>query len=454
MVALERDQLLNVVSTAIDSALRKGAEEAEVYAYQGLTRTVGIERGQIMRGSRIADQGIGVRIIINRAVGFAYTNDIENKASVDDTISRSIIAAKASRSDPEWHGLQTKKPFPAVQQLYDPKIKNLESEDLVQIAERMLDSAQKTDKRAYPIEGGAGASCLSEAIANSNGVEGSDRGTVIECSLATLGTDKGEVTPACFEFNLERKFRIDPEWVGSEAAKLAASALGARRIGNKMTSVVFTQTALHDLLSYTLINSVKADYVQRNQSALRDKVGKKVASENLTVHDDGLLVDGLRTSKFDGEGCPQQKTVVIEEGILRGFIYDSYTAKREGRESTGNAGRSGYISTPRVEATNFHISPGRKSANQLLNEVDDGLLVFSLQGAHSSNPASGEFSVVGVPSWKIEKGKIAYPVKAAMLAGNVFDVIQNVTDLADNERKIGQLVAPWVLVENVKVIGR
>jgi PmbA protein len=112
------------------------------------------------------------------------------------------------------------------------------------------------------------------------------------------------------------------------------------------------------------------------------------------------------------------------------------------------------VSTPNLEATNFHFVPGNKSPETLISEVDDGLLVYYLQGAHSSNPASGEFSVVTTPAWKIEHGEIVYATKGAMLAGNIFQVLKNVATLANNERKIGQLVAPWVRVENVKVIGK
>jgi PmbA protein len=211
---------------------------------------------------------------------------------------------------------------------------------------------------------------------------------------------------------------------------------------------------LQQLLHFTLINAVKADYVQRNQSALKNKIGKKVASENVTVYDDGLLDGGIRTWKFDGEGVPQQRTLVLEKGVLRNFIYDNYTAKKEGKESTGNGARAGYLSTPNVDSTNFHILPGNKSAEGLISEVGEGLLVYSVQGAHSSNPASGEFSVVAAPAWKIEKGEITHAVKGAMLVGNTFQVLTDVSGLGDNERKIGQLVAPWVLVGNVKVIGK
>ena len=112
---------------------------------------------------------------------------------------------------------------------------------------------------------------------------------------------------------------------------------------------------------------------------------------------------------------PHQKTPVIEKGILRNFLYDNYSAKKEGKESTGNASRAGYLSTPSIDTTNFHIMPGNKTSDEMLSEVDDGLIVYYLQGAHSSNPVSGEFSVVATPAWKIKNGKITHCSRGVML---------------------------------------
>jgi len=454
VVVLKQEELLNLAEEAVKFALNNGAAEAEAFTYQDFTTAVSIERGQIAKSSRIIDRGIGIRAILNRAVGFSYTNVLENKAAIEETVRKALSSAKASKPDENWHGLPDKKQAVSVENTYDRRIAELHSEDLVKAASSMLTAAEQTDKRIFPVEGGTGASYLSTAIANSNGITNVDQGTIIECSLATIGQQGSEVTPVCFEFNAERNYAIDPEWVGKEAARLAASALKAERIDTKNMKVIFSQAALQDLLYFTLINAVKADYVQRNQSAFKGKIGENVASEIVTIFDDGLFKGGLRTWKFDGEGVPQQKTLIIEKGVLRSFIYDNYTAKKEGKASTGNAARAGYLSTPRTEATNFHFIPGKRSAEELVSEVDSGLLVYYLQGAHSSNPASGEFSVVATPAWKIEHGEIARATRGVMLAGNIFQVLKNISGLANNERKAGQIVAQWVCVENVKIIGK
>jgi PmbA protein len=454
VAVLEKDQMLHLAENAVKIALKKGAAEAEAYVYEGQATNVGIERGQITKSNRIIDRGVGIRVSVNTAVGFAYTNIIERQNAIEDTILKALSAARASKPDQDWNGFPEKKPYAAAEKTYDRKILELHSENLVDIASSMLDAAVSVNKRVFPIEGGAGAAYIASAIANSKGISAFDRGTIMECSLAVVAKEKTKVTPVCFEFNAERAYDVDPAWVGKEAARLAVSALKTKRIKTETTKLILTQFALQELLYFTLINAVKADNVQRNQSPFKGRIGEKVASENVTIYDDGLFPGGLRSWAFDGEGASHQKTALIEEGFLRGFLYDNYAAKKEGLESTGNASRAGYLSTPSIEATNFNITPGNKTPDELMSEVDDGLLIHYLQGAHSSNPVSGEFSVVATPAWKIRKGEIAHSTRGVMLAGNIFEALKNVSVIADNERKIGQLITPWILVENVKVIGK
>jgi PmbA protein len=455
VAAHNKEMLLGVAEKTVKTALQKGAAEAEAYVYDGKATSVGIERGQINKTSRTIDQGVGVRVQLNKAIGFAYTNQLDDAAAVEAAVDKALAAARASKPDKDWKGLPQRKPYASAPAgTFDPKIIDLRAEDLVNLSSRMLDAVEQGDKRVFAIEGGAGAGFGSNAVANSNGVLAYDEGTMVECSLATLAKEGNTVTPVCFEFNAERNLHVDPEWVGKEAARLAVSSMASKRVETKTYRLLFTQFALQELFYYTLINAVKADSVERSQSPFKDKLGTKVGSDTVTITDDGLMAGGLRTSIFDSEGVPHQKTPIIERGILKNFLYDDYTARKHGKESTGNASRGAYLSTPNIEATNFHVNPGTKSPDQLLSEVEDGLLVSYLQGAHSSNPVSGEFSVVATPAWRIRKGAVEHATRGVMLAGNIFELLKNVSVVGSNERKMGQLVAPWLLVDNVRVIGK
>jgi PmbA protein len=441
---------------AVDLALKIGADEAEAFLSKSSGTSIDIERGQIIRSTLRSDQGLGVRAVYRKAVGFSYTNTLTDN-NIEETATRAFRAARASRPDKNWVNLPSARSYDETRGTYDKRIVDLSSDDLVKLASDMLDAARDYDQRVFAVDGGVATSIFSSVVVNSHGIEASDVGTAIGCSMQTIARDGADVTPGCHEFDAERVYDIDPVAVGVEAARQAVSSLGAKKIGSGVFPVIFTQAAFSSLLYHTVINAVKADYIQRERSAFKNKIGEQVASELVTVTDDGLLDGGLLTGKFDGEGVPCQKTQVIEKGVLKNFLYDNYTANKARTVSTGNATRSGlapYGSTPVLEASNFVFKEGKKRPEELVDEVKDGLIVYGVQGAHSSNPESGEFSVVSTPVWKIENGSVAYAVRDVMLTGVFFDVLKNVSALGNNTRKMGQLVAPWIRVENVRAIGR
>ncbi|MFC1486172.1 TldD/PmbA family protein [Thermoproteota archaeon] len=450
------EELISFGNRAVDFALSRGAQEAEAFLNISSGTSIEVERGQIVRSSKSMDQGLGVRVVYRKAIGFSYANTLIDR-TVEETATRAFRAAKASRPDKNWLKLPIQGGFGEPKNTYDKRIVDVSSDELVEMSVDMLGAIEAYDKRVLAVDGGVAKSIFSTVVVNSHGVEASDVGTAIGCSMETIAWDGTDVTPACYEVDTERVYDIDPVNVGTEAARLAVSALKAQKIGSGMFPVIFTQAAFRSLLYYTVINAVKADFVQRERSAFKAKIGKQVASETVTIYDDGLLEGGLLTRKFDGEGVPCQKTLIIEKGILKNFLYDNYTANKAGVKSTGNASRSGvssYASTPVLAASNFAFKKGNKSPEELIGEVKKGLIVYGVQGAHSSNPESGEFSVVATPVWNIENGNVAHAVRDVMLTGVFFDVLKNVSGLGNNVRKRGQLVAPWIRVENVKAVGR
>ena len=448
--------LLALGLKAVDFAIKMGVEEAEAFLSMYSSTSINIERGQIVRSIKNSDQGLGVRAVYRKAVGFSYTNTLTVN-NVEDAAARAFKAAKASKPDKNWVNLPSPNSFGETKGTYDKKIVELSSDELVQIATDMLGAVSDYDKRVLAVDGTVSVSVFNSTIVNSHGIEASDKGTAVGCSMETIARDGSDVTPVCFEVDANRMYNIDSVAVGVEAARRAVSSLGAKKMASGVFPVIFTQAALRSLLYHTVINAVKADFVQRERSAFKDKIGEQVTSDLVTVVDDGLLDGGLLTGKFDGEGVPCQKTAVIEKGVLKNFLYDNYSANKAGVKSTGNATRSGraaYSSTPVLAASNFVFKKGSKSDEELVAEVNEGIIVYGVQGAHSSNPESGEFSVVATPVWKIEKGNVAYPVRDVMLAGVFFDVLKNVSALGNNVRQLGQLVAPWIRVENVRSVGR
>ena len=448
-------ELIEFTKKAVDFALKKGAQEAEAFLSLSSSTSITIERGQIVKSEKSVDQGLGVRVIYKKAVGFSYTNMLTTK-TVEDTANRAYKASKASKPDPAWVSLPCAGKYVETVGTYDKKVEDLTSDQLVQMASDLLDTVTSYDKRVLAVDGGVAKSVFGSVLVNSHGIEVSDLGTAVGCSMETLARDGSDVTPACFEMDTRRTVSINPVTVGTEAARQAVSSLNAKKMASGVFPVIFTQAAFRSLLYYTVINAVKGDFVLRERSAFKDKVGKQVTSEIVTVFDDGLLDGGLLTRKFDGEGVPCQKTTVIENGVLKNFLYDNYSANKAGTQSTGNASRSGgesYASTPVLEANNFVFSSGNQTPDQLVSEIKNGLIVYGVQGAHSSNPESGEFSVVATPVWKIENGVVTHALRDVMLTGVFFDVMKNISGFGNNVRQLGQFVAPWIKVESIKAVG-
>ena len=203
------------------------------------------------------------------------------------------------------------------------------------------------------------------------------------------------------------------------------SALKTKRIETKTTKLILTQFALQELLYYTLINAVKADNVQRVNQLSKTKSVLELPLKTLPFTMTAYSPVGRARQRLTAKARLIRKLFSWKKAHCAAFSTIIMRLNKTSKASTGNAARAGYLSTPSIGATNFHIVPGGIAADQLMGEVDDGLLIYYLQGAHSSNPVSGEFSVVATPAWKIRKGEVVHCSRGVMLAGNIFEVLKN-----------------------------
>lgn len=445
-------EILGSVEGVIPLAEQMGADEVEVFVASGKSFEIEVRLGQITSSHSTIDSGVGIRIVINKAVGFGFCNSLEKK-NLEEITEKTVQIAKSSKPDDSWSELPYPSSFPLVRGVYDKRITELSVEDIVEITDRMLQAANEYDKRVMPYWGGAGSGYAIHAIINNHGVEGNERSTMIGCMMGTIAREGDHVSPECGESDYKRYFNIDPEHVGREAARQAIDSLKPKKAETGSYSVILSQDALTSLLGYTFVPSISGDNVVRDKSAYKDKINTLVASETLTIEDDGIMERGLNTYAFDGEGTPTQKTPIIQNGILKSFIFDNYFGKRAGTKSTGNAKRKGYASTPSISPANLCIKEGDKSPDEMISEINNGFFIRDVQGAHSSNSESGEVSVVATPCWKIEKGEIKNPVKGAMLAGNLYHMLKEVNSIGNNTRQLAYLVTPWISFNNVRIVG-
>lgn len=444
----------------LESAEKLGAQETEALVVFRRAIGVEIERAEIKTCSDVMDGGLGVRAITNKKVGFAFTNILTQKEA-EETVRRAVKASKASPKDKNWRRLPEKQRYPTVRDTYDKKITRFTSDEAVVLCQTMIKTAYDVDKRVLPAFGGAQVTIFDSVCLNSHGVKISDKGTSLVCSLATMARSKTAVSPICFEFKASRKYEPEPRWVAQEAARFAIDAINVGKVKAGSFPVLLDPFALQSILTYTLIQSVRGDIVARGRSIFKNKIGKKVAGENITIYDNGILPGGLRSGKMDMEGVPRQKTPIIEEGVLQGFLYNNYWARLEGKESTGNAGRGGgglslppYGTIPNISPTNIQLKAGTFTEEELLEEVKNGYYVRSVQGAHQSNPETGEFSVALAPAWRIQKGKLTHAVKGVMIAGNVYVMLKKISALGKESRQVGTFIAPKVIASELNVITK
>jgi PmbA protein len=223
-------------------------------------------------------------------------------------------------------------------------------------------------------------------------------------------------------------------------------------------TVVFENMSWSQLFSTIFAYGISSFNVQENRSILKGKIGKQVAKEDVSIVDDGTLPEGLGTSKIDDEGVPRQKTLIIDKGVLHGFLYDNYSAKREKQESTGNASRrkmfgaAAYANQPKIQPSNLILQPGNSGLESLISEVKDGVLVKgSLIGAFHSNVVTGDFSVTAENVFKIQNGTIVYPLKPCTIAGNFYAALNSIVNLGNDLKSFQNIMCPSVVVEKVVV---
>jgi PmbA protein len=436
-----------VVFEMMDNGLRKAlhsVDQVEIYAERGNLLQLGIEKEKIKEMMRSVHSGVGVRVIDDKKIGFSYTNDM----NMERCVERAISMAKVSRSDPHLD-LPVPRGYPRTSKTLDQRILDIELDDAFEYCEEILSGAKNYDDRIRPTGGDFSAGYGEVYISNSEGIEVYDQGTYISGSITVCVGDEGI---SAWEAKSTRTIDdIDFGWIGENAARVAIASMNPRRIETKTAPVILMPRAMEELLSYTTISQLNAENVQRDQSPYVGRLGDEIASENLTMIDDGTLPEGIGSTKMDGEGVPTERTTLIEKGVLKSFLYNTYAANKDEVESTGNAVR-GYDELPGVDITNFIVKSGHKTLEDLIDEMNKGLLITDVIGAHTAMGASGEFSVTTNNAFWIEKGE-RYPVKEVMISGNMPEVLMMVEETANDPRQIGNVISPSVRISKIQVIG-
>ncbi len=425
--------------------LEKQTDQAEIYMQQDESTDVDILNNNINHAKEENVVGLGIRVIKDQRQGFAYTTNVNR---IDQTIEQALTNSKLNKKDPNLVIIDDNKKYSKIDGLYDKSIENLELKDSIEYSQRLLDLTEKTGCR--PTSGGYGTSINTTSIVNTNGIDLTETTSMTGASLS-VNVDDNDLVSSAFYFDMSHDKNLDLELIVDKSTQLALNSRNAKPTETRDTQVVLDHIAAISLM-YTFFSALSSENKQRGRSRFAQKLDQQVSSENLTITDDGTLPEALHSSISDDEGTPTEKTVLIEDGILKSFIYDSYHANKDEDDvkTTANAVRSSYSSVPSVGFTNIKLDYKEKMS---IEDIKEGVMIDSVMGAHTANPITGDFSVEGLNAFEIKNGSIENPIKKIMLSGNIFDIMMDAIALDGQVRQLRSCITPRILVNNLRVIG-
>lgn len=447
-------ELAALARGAVEAALGAGADAGEAYAAHERNREVRAHGGEVESLTAAAQTGIGVRAWIGTRVGYAYGTDL-SEPGVAAIAARAAAAARVADED-EFAGPPEPAPVEALAGISDPGLATWTSAEAAELALAVERAGLAADRRVVGVEQAVYADAAERvAIASSTGVAGEYEASSCFAYLQALAEGEG-ARETGLGFGLGRgPADLDPEAIGREGGERAAAMIGAGKPSSRSCPVVLDPTVAASFAG--LIGGVlAASAVQRGRSPFADRLGEELAAPAFALHDDGRDPEGAASAPFDGEGVPRRRTALIEGGRLRAYLYDTYTGRREGVASSGNASRQGYRSLPSVAASNLVVASGERSFAELLGAAGEGVFVTDVAGLHSGvNPVTGVFSV-GASGHAIRAGELAEPLREFTIAGELVAMLGAVREAGAEARWVpfgGSVRTPPLLVAELAVSG-
>lgn len=447
--------LKQLTADLVQRAMERGASAAEAVLREGSEFSTLVRMGQVETLKESGARAAGLRVFFGKRAASTHTSDL-SESGLEQMLRSALELAKVTSEDPHA-GLPDEKELGAISgdlDLYYEDVYSLATEQRIEQARRAERAALDADSRITNSEGGSfEAATGHKALANSLGFAGEYRRS--HCSLSAIPIaslpDGSAAMQRDYWFSVGRSLRMleSPESVGKIAAQRALRRLGARKVPTAKIPVVFDQLNAADLVG-EIFGAVNGDAVYRSASFLAGKLGEKVFGDNITVIDDGTMKGGFGTTPFDSEGVPSRRTTVIERGVLASYLLNSYTARKLGLRTTGNASR-GLAGMPGIGSGNFFLQPGTKTPEQIIGEIKDGLYVTEFLG-FGVNLVTGDFSRGASGMW-IKNGELAFPVEEITVAGNLREMFSNVSEIGNDLKFYGAIASPTIRIEGMTVAG-
>jgi PmbA protein len=463
-------ELRTLAEQAVEMARRGGATDAEAVAYEGDEFSVHVRMGEVDELTESGSRAMGLRVFFEAEGGqrtaSTSTSDL-SKNGIARLVSGAVELAKVTGVDP-FAGLPDSGAFGSLAvdnlALYFDDIASVPPEERIAIAKRCEAATFALDTRIQNSRGaGFDLSTAHRVMVNSRGFAGEYRRSYCGFSASPIAQDaSGMQTGYWYSSARTPRLLEDPEEIGRIAAQRALRKLGARRVPTCQCTVVFPPEVSRGLMA-NLLHAADGDAIYRNASMFAGKLGEQVAGENITIVDDGTMVfdhvlpngsslraGGFGTSPFDGDGLPTRRTVVVERGVLKELLLNTYTARKLNMKSNGKASR-GLAGAPGIGGGNYFLEPGELTQEQIVGEVKRGLFVLGTMG-FGVNLVTGDYSQGATGLW-IEDGELTHAVEEITIAGNLKEMFRNVSAIGNDLEFRGSGAVPTVRVEGMTVAG-
>ena len=449
---LETD-LRELAQDIVRRAMNGGATTAECVLREGDEFSTLVRLGQVETLKESGSRSVGVRVFFGKRSASTYSSDF-SRQGLDRMVKSALELAKITSEDP-FSGIPEASQLGQIEgdlDLYHEDVYSLPGPERIDYARRCEKAALDVDPRIKNSEGGSfDAATGHKVLANSHGFVGEYRRSYCSVAAVPIAQSEDGAMQRDYWFSVSRTMKKleSPEQVGKIAAERTLRRLGARKAKTAEVPVVFDPMVSSSILHH-IFEGVNGDSVYRGASFLAGKLGEKIAGDNVTVIDDGTMRGGFGTSPFDGEGIPTRRTIVIENGVLKSYLLNTYTAKKLGLQTTANASR-GLAGTPGIGPGNYFLQPGPKSPKELIGGIKEGLYVTEFLG-QGVNLVTGDYSRGASGLW-ISGGELTYPVEEITVAGNLKQIFFNISEVANDLEFRGSIAAPTIRIDGLTVGG-
>lgn len=446
---------LNLAEAVVKKAIAAGADEAEVVFTQGYESSVRLRKGEVELLKEAQPRAMSLRVYRDKRAAVVYTSDFTPDA-LTHIVGQALDLAMIADADPAG-GLPDPADFARNWtqdglEIWDPSVGDIPTEVKVELLKRSENTAYSVDERIKNTEGASFGARLSQfGLVNSLGFAGAYRTSQCSLSTSAMAEDKDGKKQIGEWFHSSHNFKAlkKPEEIGKLAAQQALNKLGARKVASKKVPVIWNPQMASELLG-VLSSTITGDVLERNATFLMGRQGQKIGSDLVTIVDDPTSPGLPATRPFDGEGVPTRRSVIFDKGVFGQFLFNAYTARKTGHRTTGSAYAS-IGSLPGVGCSNLYLEPGKSTPEEMIAGVEEGLYLTEMIG-FGFNPVTGDFSRGAVGFW-IENGKLSFPVAEINVAGNMADMLANISQVGNDLEFLFSVAAPTLRIDNLTVSG-